>query len=515
MTRKKDQTNLGAVACQLWEVRRAARVYFRLILVSFICFILCETAVGQNCPVRGQIVGTNGQRQCITNLTIASVVVPGYGRTVEELVMRRSLSWQGNYVIAISRLGSCKAIAIAFGSTTGILNSAADLQRLALASCAKSGCECELAVHSDRVYLRRVEREAENIQTAGQPSPALARMPQASQSETVASPTSPPASARPEGLANSRPPADISNQSLASVAAAAVADSERARLLDDRRRKDELSAQTSDELVKTKQRLALAEKALADARSAEDARQNALAVPKLAQRKALVIGNDNYQRVAKLQTAVADAKEVSKALKSLGFDVTVHTDLDSSAMRAAAREFKGRIQSGDDIVFFFAGHGVQISGSNYLLPISVRGENEDEVRDEAILLQRILDDTQDKSAGFTLAIVDACRNNPFRTSGRAIGGARGLVPTSAATGQMIIFSAGAGQEALDKLGQTDKDPNGLFTRVFIREMQAPGVSVDKLLRNVRNEVVKLAKSVGHEQTPALYDQTLGEFYFKR
>ncbi len=80
---------------------------------------------------------------------------------------------------------------------------------------------------------------------------------------------------------------------------------------------------------------------------------------------------------------------------------------------------------------------------------------------------------------------------------------------------MVIFSAGAGQQALDRLGEKDKDPNGLFTRVFLREMDKPGVSLDRVVRSVRNEVVQMAKSVGHEQVPALYDQTLGEFYFKR
>jgi hypothetical protein len=80
---------------------------------------------------------------------------------------------------------------------------------------------------------------------------------------------------------------------------------------------------------------------------------------------------------------------------------------------------------------------------------------------------------------------------------------------------MIMFSAGSGQQALDRLGDNDKDKNGLFTRIFVKEMIKPGLSVDRVLRNVRNEVVRLARSVGHEQTPALYDQAIGEFYFRQ
>jgi hypothetical protein len=136
------------------------------------------------------------------------------------------------------------------------------------------------------------------------------------------------------------------------------------------------------------------------------------------------------------------------------------------------------------------------------------------VKDEAIPLQRILDDMTEKKAKFTLAMLDACRDNPFKGAGRSIGGnSRGLAPTSAATGQMVVFSAGAGQQALDRLGPGDKVRNGLFTRVFLQEMHRPGVSIDKIVRNVRTEVVNLARNVGHEQVPAIYDQVVGEFYF--
>jgi hypothetical protein len=80
---------------------------------------------------------------------------------------------------------------------------------------------------------------------------------------------------------------------------------------------------------------------------------------------------------------------------------------------------------------------------------------------------------------------------------------------------MVIFSAGVGQQALDRVGPADKNRNGLFTRVFLKEVQKPGLSVDKVVRNVRNEVVEIARTIGHEQVPAIYDQVVGEFYFRR
>jgi hypothetical protein len=231
-------------------------------------------------------------------------------------------------------------------------------------------------------------------------------------------------------------------------------------------------------------------------------------------RRALIMGNDAYKEVSVLQNARSDARAMSKTLGRLGFEVSTHLDLTERGMKEAIRTFKSQIRGGDEVVVFFAGHGVQLGATNYLLPVDIRGQSEDQVRDEAIPLQRLLDDFQDTKARFALAIIDACRDNPFKTAGRAIGG-RGLASTSAATGQMVMFSAGTGQQALDRLGPQDREPHGLFTRVLLKEIDKPGVSIERLVRNVRNEVARLSKTVGHEQVPAVYDQTLGDFFFHR
>ena len=204
---------------------------------------------------------------------------------------------------------------------------------------------------------------------------------------------------------------------------------------------------------------------------------------------------------------------MSEVLKSLGFEVSLHTDLAEKPLKQALRDFKQLVQAGDEVLVFFAGHGVQIAGTNYLLPVDIRGEGEDQVRDDAIPLQRILDDLQERKAGFSLAVIDACRDNPFRSTGRAVGG-RGLAPTTATSGQMIIFSAGSGQQAMDRLPGETQASNGVFTRIFLREMTRENVPIDRVLRTVRQEVVELARMAGVEQTPALYDQAVGDFYFK-
>ncbi|MCX7275215.1 MAG: caspase family protein [Burkholderiales bacterium] len=237
------------------------------------------------------------------------------------------------------------------------------------------------------------------------------------------------------------------------------------------------------------------------------------AIAAKSRRLALVIGNDSYGKVSGLKNARGDARAVGDALVRLGYSVTVRTDLNERTMKDELRQFKARIEGGDEVVFYFAGHGIQLAGANFLLPTDIRGDSEDQVRDDALPLQKVLDDIQDRKARFTLAIVDACRDNPFRGTGRMIG-TRGLAPTSAATGQMVMFSAGSGQQALDKLGERDRTPNGVFTRALLAEIDRPGISVDRILRTVRTRVVELAKSVGHEQVPALYDQSIGEYFFR-
>ena len=231
-----------------------------------------------------------------------------------------------------------------------------------------------------------------------------------------------------------------------------------------------------------------------------------------AKRVALVIGNDSYQHVDPLKNAVSDARAIAAALQKAGFSVTFKANTDLAAMKQAVRQFKGNLSGGDEAIFYYSGHGVQLGNANYLLPVDITSDSEEQVKDDAIPLQRLLDDLQDQKVKFALAIIDACRDNPFKGTGRNIG-TRGLAPTSAANGQMVIFSAGAGQQALDKLGGSDHEENGVFTRVFLQEMQKPNIEVHQVLRNVRTRVVQMAKSINHDQMPALYDQVEGDFYF--
>jgi len=351
--------------------------------------------------------------------------------------------------------------------------------------------------------------------TAVPPTPS----PQLNPSTPSSTVVSAPSSNRPE-LAPPKPipaPASAALPGPADNTAQLRLEQERRAIEEDKRKMAQQMELMTQMLARLQQENAMATAAAAKVREAVAASE-ASAKPSppvtYANRKALVIGNDLYAHVPKLNNAGADAEAMAKSLESVGYKVSKHLNLDEKRFKQALRDFRQNLNGGDEVLFFFAGHGVQLGNANYLLPTDVKGDHEDQVKDDAILLQKVLDDMEEKKTKFALAVIDACRDNPFKGKGRAIGG-RGLAPTSAATGQMIMFSAGSGQQALDRLGDNDKDKNGLFTRIFIKEMTKPGLSVDRILRNVRTEVVRLARSVGHEQTPALYDQAIGEFFFKQ
>jgi len=260
--------------------------------------------------------------------------------------------------------------------------------------------------------------------------------------------------------------------------------------------------------------IAMKERAEREAKEEAERKKNA-PPPIFAMRRALVIGNDNYKYVEKLKNAREDAKAMSIALRQVGFDVTEKFDLGQKETIASIREFQERINPGDEILFFFAGHGVEIDGKNYLVPTDNLGEGK-YVKDDSIdLKMSILETFEKRKAKITIAVIDACRNNPFKSDGRSLSG-RGLAPTTAATGQMIIQSAGAGQKALDRLvSDPPETKNGVFTRVFVKEMLKPGIPIFQMVRNVRSEVVSLAQSVGSDQMPSFYDQVNGDFYFKK
>ena len=205
-----------------------------------------------------------------------------------------------------------------------------------------------------------------------------------------------------------------------------------------------------------------------------------LAAPARAEKRvALVIGNNDYKHVPKLQKAVNDARTMGDTLKQLGFSVMVAENQTRQAFSETLLAFDAAVGPGDTAFFFYAGHGFEIAGQNFLLPTDVPAASEGQeelVRDASVLADRIIERLQNKNVRTAILVFDACRNNPFERSGtRALAGGGGLAPmTQLPEGVFSVFSAGPRQTALDRLSNNDNNPNSVFTRTFAKELLQPG-----------------------------------------
>lgn len=252
--------------------------------------------------------------------------------------------------------------------------------------------------------------------------------------------------------------------------------------------------------------------ASASAKSATESR-DIITTSKTEVRVALVIGNNDYAYATKLATAVADARAIKRELEQRGFEIIYRENADLAAMNQAIGEFTGKLGKGAIGIVYYAGHGAGIKSENFLLPIDIAANDSVQLAARGIPLRTVLLAMKKKETEFSLAIIDACRNDPFPQESRALWASRSLRPASTASGVMVVYAAGTDQQALDNLGSQDRDPNGLFTREFVNALQTPGQSVQDIFRQVSTNVKDKAKSVGHTQTPAIYDESQGTFYF--
>lgn len=243
-----------------------------------------------------------------------------------------------------------------------------------------------------------------------------------------------------------------------------------------------------------------------------------LATPAHAEKRvALVIGNNDYKFVPKLQKAVNDARTMADTLKQLGFTVMVAENQNRSAFSQSLLAFDKAVGKGDTAFFFYAGHGFEIAGQNFLLPTDVPAATEGQeelVRDASIMADRVIERLQNKGVRTAILVFDACRNNPFERQGtRAVAGGGGLAPmTQLPEGVFSIFSAGPRQTALDRLSNNDENPNSVFTRTFAKELVQPGVNLVQVAQRTRRAVSELAETVRHKQFPVFFDQMLDDVY---
>jgi hypothetical protein len=244
----------------------------------------------------------------------------------------------------------------------------------------------------------------------------------------------------------------------------------------------------------------------------------ALAAPAHAEKRvALVIGNNDYKNVPKLQKAVNDARTMGDTLKQLGFNVMVAENQNRQAFSETLLAFDRAVDAGDTAFFFYAGHGFEIAGQNFLLPTDVPAATEGQeelVRDASVLADRIIERLQNKKVRTAILVFDACRNNPFERAGtRAVAGGGGLAPmTQLPEGVFSVFSAGPRQTALDRLSNDDANPNSVFTRTFAKELLQPGENLVQVAQHTRRLVSEMADTVKHKQVPVYFDQMVDDVF---
>ena len=228
--------------------------------------------------------------------------------------------------------------------------------------------------------------------------------------------------------------------------------------------------------------------------------ENVFAAP--AQRLALVIGNGKYS-FSPLSNPANDATDMAAALKGLGFTIILKTNAGLREMEEAIQNFGNRLKRGGVGLFYFAGHGVQVSGTNYLLPIGARINKETDVKYEAVDAGKILDEMSNAGNDLNIVILDACRDNPFARTFRSA--SRGLAVVGVPTGTFISYSTAAGQVALDGEGR-----NSPYTAALLEYIGLPGLPIEQVFKRVRQ---KLDHETGGRQIPWELSSLRGDFYF--
>jgi len=222
------------------------------------------------------------------------------------------------------------------------------------------------------------------------------------------------------------------------------------------------------------------------------------------QRIALVIGNSNYQ-FGRLRNPVNDATDIAQALKELGFRVTLRTDASQRQMKRSLRDFRADLKQGGGVaLFYFAGHGVQSKGRNYLIPVGAEIEAESDIEDESVDANLVLAYMEEAGSRVNVVILDACRNDPFARAFRSA--TRGLAPMDTpAKGAFIAYATAPGSVAMDGDGR-----NGLYTKHLLASLKHPDSDIERVFKRVRSGV---AEETRNAQLPWDASSLVGDFRF--
>jgi Caspase domain/Protein of unknown function (DUF1566) len=219
-------------------------------------------------------------------------------------------------------------------------------------------------------------------------------------------------------------------------------------------------------------------------------------------RTALVIGNGAYKS-SRLANPVNDANDMAAALKKCNFKVMKSINATRRKMRRAIREFGEEINKGAVGLFYYAGHGIQVDGENYLVPVNAEISTEAEVEDECLKVSSVLRQMESAGNRLNIIILDACRDNPLGRSFRSSN--LGLAKMDAPTGSILAYATAPGSVAADGSGR-----NGLYTSMLLKHINTPGIEIGRLFRKVRIDVMTDSEE---RQVPWESSSLTGDFYF--
>ncbi|WP_198599266.1 caspase family protein [Vibrio sp. 10N.261.55.A7] len=219
-------------------------------------------------------------------------------------------------------------------------------------------------------------------------------------------------------------------------------------------------------------------------------------------RQALIIGNANYQ-IGALKNPVNDAKALAGSLEKLGFSVTLLTDADKRKMQQAIRSYSKSLKPDDVNLFYYAGHGVQQENRNYLIPLSAQIETAADVEYESVMLDFVLDTFAQAKNRQNIILLDACRNNPYKSESRGL--RRGLAQTDGPKGTFIAYATAPGAVALDGQGE-----HGVFTGALLEHIDQQGLSLEQVFKQTLAQVNKETQG---KQVPWISSSFYEDFYF--
>ena len=237
---------------------------------------------------------------------------------------------------------------------------------------------------------------------------------------------------------------------------------------------------------------------------------NALAKTKPAvneKRLALLIGNAQYTFGGSLRNPVNDVRAMKKALRQLGFEVMLYENCNQKDMKRAMDAFGEKLPKYQIGLFFYAGHGIQVEGTNYLIPVDAELKNKNDVDYDCIPTGRLMGKMESSNNKTNIIILDACRDNPFERSWSRNTKGAGLAFMNAPSGTLIAYATSPGKTASDGGGQ-----NGLYTSALLHHIHTPNITALQLFQRVRKEVMQVSNN---EQTPWESTSLSGDFFFNK